>query len=77
MMIVGLGNPGEKYARTRHNMGFMAVDRLVEKLGKRAAKENCSALVGENYIKAKKKVIVKPLTYMDLSGEGVHERMAV
>ena len=70
-MIVGLGNPGEKYARTRHNMGFMAVDRLLEKLGKRADKEICSALVCETYIKSKKTVIAKPLTYMNLSGKSV------
>ena len=76
MMIVGLGNPGEKYARTRHNMGFMAVDRLLEKLGKRADKEICSALVCATYIKSKKTVIAKPLTYMNLSGEAVMALMA-
>ena len=76
MLIVGLGNPGEKYARTRHNMGFMAVDKLLEMLGKRADKEICSALVCETYVHSKKTVIAKPLTYMNLSGESVRALMA-
>ena len=76
MLIVGLGNPGEKYARTRHNMGFMAVDRLLALLGKKAEKEVCSALVCETYVCSKKTVIAKPLTYMNLSGESVMALMA-
>ena len=76
MLIVGLGNPGERYARTRHNMGFMAVDRLLALLGKKAEKEICSALVCETYVRSKKTVIAKPLTYMNLSGESVMALMA-
>lgn len=76
MLIVGLGNPGERYARTRHNMGFMAVDRLLALLGKKAEKEVCSALVCETYVRSKKTVIAKPLTYMNLSGESVMALMA-
>ena len=76
MLIVGLGNPGERYARTRHNMGFMAVDRLLTLLGKKAEKEVCSALVCETYVRSKKTVIAKPLTYMNLSGESVMALMA-
>ena len=76
MLIGGRGNPGEKYAHTRHNMGYMAVDKLLEKLGKSADKNICSSLVCETYVKSKKTVIAKPLTYMNLSGEAVMALMA-
>ena len=71
MLIVGLGNIGEKYARTRHNAGFMVVDRLLDKLGKKADKLQCKAEVCETYINSIKTVIAKPTTYMNLSGESV------
>lgn len=75
MLIVGLGNPGSKYERTRHNMGFMAVDRLLDKLGLKAGKEICKALVCETYVRSVRTVIAKPQTYMNLSGESVNMLM--
>jgi len=70
-LVVGLGNPGSEYARTRHNVGFVVADRLAERLGARFqggkfAAEEAVARVGSERI-----VIVKPQTYMNHSGEAV------
>lgn len=72
-VIVGLGNPGKKYEKTRHNMGFIAVDRLAEKYGIKIEKNKFKSLVGEGNIAGKKVIIVKPQTYMNNSGEAVRE----
>ena len=72
-IIVGLGNPGKKYENTRHNMGFIAVDLLAEEYGIKVDKIKFKALVGEGRIAGQKVLLVKPQTYMNLSGESVRE----
>ena len=70
-IIVGLGNPGKQYENTRHNMGFLAVDLLAEKYNIDVNKIKFKALVGEGRIAGQKVLLVKPQTYMNLSGESV------
>lgn len=70
-LIVGLGNPGPKYAHTRHNVGFDVLDALARKMGVSIAREKENALVGECFIDGKKVVLALPQTYMNLSGEAV------
>jgi len=68
-LIIGLGNPGKKYEKTRHNLGFMAVDFLREKLGAPDFKSNkkCAA----EFSKSGEIILAKPQTFMNLSGEAV------
>lgn len=75
-IIAGLGNPGRKYENTRHNMGFIAVDLLAEKYGIKVDKIKFKALVGEGRIAGQKVLLVKPQTYMNLSGESIREVMS-
>ena len=70
-IIAGLGNPGAEYARTKHNVGFMLVDALAERLGVDAWREKFNALTAEGRIGAQKVLLVKPLTYMNESGRAV------
>lgn len=70
-VIVGLGNPGIRYALTRHNIGFWVVDRLAEEWKIPVEKERWKALVGEGRVNGEKVVLLKPETYMNLSGESV------
>lgn len=72
-IVIGLGNPGKKYENTRHNVGFMVIDKLAETYGISISKLKFKALIGEGKIGAKKVVLVKPQTYMNLSGEAVRE----
>ncbi len=72
-VLVGLGNPGGAYARTRHNVGFDVIDMLVEKLGLGAPKKMCSALVWETRMGAQRVALCKPQTYMNDSGRSVVE----
>lgn len=72
-IIVGLGNPGKQYENTRHNMGFIAVDRLAERHDIKIMRIKHKALVGEGRISGQKVVLVKPQTYMNLSGNSVRE----
>lgn len=74
-IIVGLGNPGKKYELTRHNMGFLALDLLADKYGIKVDRLKFKALTGEGRIEGKKVLLVKPQTYMNLSGESVREVM--
>lgn len=67
-IIVGLGNPGGKYARTRHNAGFMAIDALAESLRADIAQEKHHALLGRVRIDSQEAVLVKPQTFMNESG---------
>ena len=70
-IIAGLGNPGKKYEETRHNMGFMAVDFLAEKYDIKVNKIRFRALTGEGRIAGQKVLLLKPQTYMNLSGESI------
>ena len=70
-LIVGLGNPGAKYAHTRHNVGFDVVDALARKLGVTIGREREEALLGECFIAGQKTILALPQTYMNLSGEAV------
>jgi PTH1 family peptidyl-tRNA hydrolase len=71
MLIVGLGNPGAQYELTRHNLGFMVVDWLAREAGRDVKRAECRALVGRAEIEGRTVELVKPQTYMNLSGESV------
>ena len=75
-MIVGLGNPGDKYKMTRHNAGFLTVDHLAEQYGIRIDRAKFHALVGEATIAGKRVLLVKPQTLMNASGLAVQEAAA-
>lgn len=70
-LIVGLGNPGLEYEKTRHNAGFMAVDKLAEKYGFEFSKHKFDACCGEFKIKDKRILVIKPQTFMNNSGKAV------
>lgn len=70
IVIVGLGNPGRKYAKTRHNVGFMVVDELARKYGL-TFKEKNDCYITDWRLENKDIIIIKPLTYMNLSGTAV------
>ncbi len=70
-LIVGLGNPGKEYERTRHNAGFRAVDLLADKLGCKIDKGKFQGIYGQANYGGKKLMLLKPLTYMNLSGRSV------
>ena len=72
-MIVGLGNPGEKYLTTRHNAGFCAVDYIASKLGVKVDRLKFKSLVADVTMEGKRVLLVKPQTYMNSSGEAVAE----
>lgn len=70
-VIVGLGNPGREYAQTKHNVGFMLVDALAEKMGITDWQSKFDALIGEGRMGTEKILLVKPQTYMNESGRAV------
>jgi peptidyl-tRNA hydrolase len=70
-LVVGLGNPGAAYERTRHNLGFMLVDLLAAETCTQVKREECRALLGRAVIENEPVELVKPQTYMNLSGEAV------
>ena len=70
-LIVGLGNPGKEYTRTRHNCGFRALDILADKLGCKVDKGKFQGLYGQCNYRGKKLLLLKPQTYMNLSGRSV------
>lgn len=72
-LVVGLGNPESKYTYTRHNAGFLAIDYLCEKIGARCDRLKFKALIGEATINGVRVLLMKPQTYMNLSGEAVVE----
>lgn len=72
-IAVGLGNPGIQYARTRHNAGFMAIDEIAKKYGAQVDRAKFKALVGEITVGGKRVLLMKPQTFMNLSGEAVGE----
>lgn len=72
-LIVGLGNPGREYEKTRHNVGFVAIDYLASQIGANISKIKFKGIFGEGYIGSEKCILLKPQTYMNLSGESVRD----
>ena len=72
-LIVGLGNPGKKYERTRHNVGFLVVDRLAQRHGLKVNEEHGNALVAEWRVDGDRAVLAKPQTFMNRSGTAVRD----
>ena len=70
-LIVGLGNPGREYEHSRHNCGFRAIDRLADRLGGKIDKAKFQGLYGKTLYGGKPLYLLKPLTYMNLSGQSV------
>lgn len=70
-LIIGLGNPGREYKDTRHNIGFMLIDYLAEKIGARGMKVQSKAIVISGLYEERKLILAKPQTYMNLSGHSV------
>ena len=75
-LVVGLGNPGDKYALTRHNAGFRALDAYCAKTGQKIDRLKFKALVGEGQFGGKRVLFMKPQTFMNLSGEAVRDAAA-
>ena len=71
ILIVGLGNPGREYKDTRHNLGFMLVDRLTVRLDARGMKVQSRAIVISAQYEGRKLILAKPQTFMNLSGQSV------
>ncbi|MEC0228858.1 MULTISPECIES: aminoacyl-tRNA hydrolase [Paenibacillus] len=69
--FIGLGNPGKQYEMNRHNIGFMAIDRFAAKWGITSFQNKCKGLLGEGNINGTKVYLLKPMTYMNLSGESM------
>ena len=72
-LIVGLGNPEEEYARTRHNMGFDVINELSDKYKIAVSREKFDGLYGTGELEGEKVILLKPQTYMNLSGDSVTE----
>ena len=72
-IIAGLGNPGKQYEHTRHNVGFDTLDKLAEKYHISIDNQKHKAVCGSGYIEGQKVILVKPQTYMNLSGESLRE----
>lgn len=70
-IFVGLGNPGKKYQNNRHNVGFMAIDYIAAAWGIEVTKNQFSGLYGEGFVGTEKVALLKPQTYMNLSGQSV------
>ncbi len=70
-LIVGLGNPGLRYEKTRHNLGFMLVDSLAREFQTQVKREECRSLIGRAVIENQIVELVKPQTFMNLSGEAI------
>lgn len=76
LIIVGLGNPGDKYQDTFHNMGYKVIEALEQKTGVKCKKAMCSSLVGEFNKDGMRIILAKPVTYMNLSGQAVKSLLA-
>mgnify|MGYP003303333737 CR=1 FL=1 len=74
-LIIGLGNPEEEYAQTRHNMGFDVINKLEKKYTISVEKKRFKGIYGNGIIESNKVILLKPQTYMNLSGESVREIM--
>jgi len=75
-LLVGLGNPGREYEMTRHNLGFMLIDTLHSKAGGRRFRSESNAMVAEVVLSDQRVLLVKPQTYMNLSGDAVRPLLA-
>ena len=75
-LVVGLGNPGDKYRATRHNAGFIAIDLIAEKAGVKLDRVACRGLTGRGSLGGHGVLFLKPETFMNLSGEAVREAAA-
>lgn len=75
-LIVGLGNPGKEYDNTRHNAGFMAVDRIAGELGVKIDRLKFKSLCGDGMLAGHRVLLMKPSTFMNLSGQAVQEAAA-
>jgi PTH1 family peptidyl-tRNA hydrolase len=75
-LIVGLGNPGREYEETRHNFGFLLIDRLMARAGGRRFRDEVNAKVAEVTLVGERVLLVKPQTYMNLSGDAVKPLLA-
>jgi peptidyl-tRNA hydrolase, PTH1 family len=76
LLVAGLGNPGEEYALTPHNLGFLTVDRLAERHGIRVTRKDSRSLIGLGEIDGREVMLAKPQTYMNLSGTSLAPLMA-
>ncbi|MBZ4684148.1 MAG: peptidyl-tRNA hydrolase, family [Fusobacteriaceae bacterium] len=72
-LVIGLGNPGKKYENTRHNIGFNVIDNLAKDLGVENFREKFQGLIAEVNFRSEKVLLLKPQTYMNLSGNSVIE----
>jgi PTH1 family peptidyl-tRNA hydrolase len=72
-IVAGLGNPGSRYENTRHNMGFDTVDMLSSEYNIKVTKVKFKSLIGDGEIEGKRVILVKPQTFMNLSGESIRE----
>lgn len=75
LWVVGLGNPGKQYSATRHNIGFMVIERIAQRWNIDVNRNKGKSIIGEGRIGGKKIFLIKPMTYMNLSGEAVREFM--
>jgi peptidyl-tRNA hydrolase, PTH1 family len=71
-LVVGLGNPGEKYQRTRHNLGYFVIDQLARQKNISIDRNLCNALIGEGHNNGEKLILAKPQTFMNRSGVAVY-----
>ena len=74
--IVGLGNPGPKYAETRHNIGFWFIDLLAKKHSVQLERKHKTSIIGECMIEGQRVILVKPRTFVNLSGQSVEYLLA-
>ncbi len=74
-LVAGLGNPGEQYAQTPHNLGFLVVERLAVRHGIRLTRKECQALIGQGTVGGKTVLLAQPQTYMNLSGIAIKPLM--
>ena len=72
-IIAGLGNPGKDYENTRHNIGYMTIDNFAGKYGISFSEKKFHSVVGKGVVEGQKVILIKPLTYMNLSGEAIRE----
>ena len=72
-IIVGLGNPGKEYQNTRHNIGFDVIDEIAERNNIAMGEKKHKAIIGKGFVAGQRVILVKPQTFMNLSGESVRD----